>query len=138
MKTVLLLLKKDRQIFLSENFNGKRRHDVFGALSTIILLALLYGTFIYVFYHFARFYMSATFEVQGAERARAFVRSNVAYQHFCGRKTNLFRIGKQQRLRRAYLPTHIATASVFVQTDKDLHRTNSFHVTGTVALRNCN
>lgn len=69
MKTVLLLLKKDRQIFLSENFNGKRRHDVFGALSTIILLALLYGTFIYVFYHFARFYMSATFEVQGAERA---------------------------------------------------------------------
>lgn len=43
MKTVLLLLKKDRQIFLSENFNGKRRHDVFGALSTIILLALLYG-----------------------------------------------------------------------------------------------
>lgn len=79
MKTVLLLLKKDRQIFLSENFNGKRRHDVFGALSTIILLALLYGTFIYVFYHFARFYMSATFEVQGAERARAFELTTFVY-----------------------------------------------------------
>lgn len=79
MKTVLLLLKKDRQIFLSENFNGNRRHDVFGALSTIILLALLYGTFIYVFYHFARFYMSATFEVQGAERARAFELTTFVY-----------------------------------------------------------
>lgn len=79
MKTVLLLLKKDRQVFLSENFNGKRRHDVFGALSTIILLALLYGTFIYVFYHFARFYMSATFEVQGAERARAFELTTFVY-----------------------------------------------------------
>lgn len=79
MKTVLLLLKKDRQIFLSENFNGKRRHDVFGALSTIILLALLYGTFVYVFYHFARFYMSATFEVQGAERARAFELTTFVY-----------------------------------------------------------
>lgn len=67
---LLLLLKKDFSFFGS----GKkaRRHDMLGSISTFVLLALLYGTFIYVFYSFSKTYLNATFQVAEAAKDRAY------------------------------------------------------------------
>ncbi len=62
MKNVALLFKKDFAEWFSSSFRkGKGKNDVFGVLFTLLLLAVLYGAFIYVFSGFAKTYIAATF-----------------------------------------------------------------------------
>lgn len=72
MKNVALLFKKDFTERFSSTFRREKgRNDIFGILSTFLLLAVLYGTFVFVFFRFAKTYISTTFEdaSQVAERA---------------------------------------------------------------------
>ncbi len=46
---------------------NKQQRDVFGLISTLVLLAVLYGTFVYVFYRFAKMYLGTTFDESPAE-----------------------------------------------------------------------
>lgn len=79
MKNILLLFKKDFTTSFSTRVKGNKRRDLFGIISTIILLAFLYGTFIYVFYAFAKFYLGSTFQVEGADKSRAFELATFVY-----------------------------------------------------------
>ena len=73
MNNVILLFKKDFAERFSSTFHKEKgRKDVFGILSTFLLLALLYGTFIFVYYRFAKMYVSTTFEVANAAHDRAY------------------------------------------------------------------
>lgn len=71
MRTVILLFKKD----FSERhsaFKGDKAHkDLFGVISTFILLAVLYATFVFVFSRFAKTYLEAVFgepDTEGVKR----------------------------------------------------------------------
>lgn len=61
MKTILLLLKKDKTEFLSSYRGDKQKKDIFGVISSVLIIALLYGTFIFVFNNFASSYLKNTF-----------------------------------------------------------------------------
>lgn len=60
MKKVLLLFKKDVRDFFSFKRSGRKR-DIVGMISSILLLCLIYGVFIYVFLKFADMYLGTTF-----------------------------------------------------------------------------
>lgn len=70
MKTILLLFKKDRTEFLSSYRGDKQKRDVFGVISSVFIIALLYGTFIYVFNNFASSYLKKTFGDPSAQTTR--------------------------------------------------------------------
>ena len=73
MNNVILLFKKDFAERFSSTFRKEKgRRDVFGILSTFLLLVVLYGTFIFVYYRFAKMYVSTTFEVANAAKDRAY------------------------------------------------------------------
>ena len=73
MENVRLLFKKDFAERFSSTFRREKgKSNVFGGISTFLLLAILYGTFVFVFYRFAKMYLSMTFEIPLAEKSRAY------------------------------------------------------------------
>lgn len=76
---ILLLFKKD----LAENtaiFKQRGvRKDVVGSISSLLLLALVYGTFIYVFYELAKMYVDLTFAVTNAHKDRVLELTTIVY-----------------------------------------------------------
>ncbi len=72
MNAVLLLLKKDYRERYSSVFKRDKAHkDLFGVISTFILLAILYATFVFVFSRFASSYLGAVFgepDTEGVKR----------------------------------------------------------------------
>ncbi len=72
MHTVYLLFKKDFNERYSSVFKRDKAHkDIFGVISTFILLAVLYATFVFVFSRFANTYLSAVFgepDTEGVKR----------------------------------------------------------------------
>lgn len=56
MKNVFLLLKKDVTTYFSSYRRGKKHRDIFGVFTTLMLVGLIYGTFIFVFNKFATAY----------------------------------------------------------------------------------
>lgn len=73
MENVKLLFKKDFAERFSSTFKRQKgKSNVFGGIATFLLLAILYGTFIFVFYRFAKMYLSMTFETASAVKSRAY------------------------------------------------------------------
>ncbi len=64
MRSIILLLKKDFIEFTSSFRYKDKRGDVFNALSTLILSAVIFGVFIYVFNAFAKMYAGVTFGIK--------------------------------------------------------------------------
>lgn len=76
---ILLLFKKD----LAENTSMFKqrgvRKDIVGSISSLLLLALVYGTFIYVFYELAKMYVDLTFAVTNAHKDRVLELTTIVY-----------------------------------------------------------
>lgn len=67
---ILLLFKKDLAEQVSLFKQRGVRKDIVGAISSMLLLALVYGTFIYVFAEIAKIYVDLTFADQSASFSR--------------------------------------------------------------------
>lgn len=64
MRSIILLLKRDFIEFSSSFRYKDRKGDIFGAISTLILSAVIFGVFIYVFNAFAKMYVGIDFGVK--------------------------------------------------------------------------
>lgn len=78
MNKVLILFKKDfTERFLSIFKRNKK--DILGYISTILLILILYGTFIYVYYKFTKMYITKTFDDPSNEIRRLFEILTITY-----------------------------------------------------------
>lgn len=76
---ILLLFKKDLAEQVSLFKQRGVRKDIVGAISSMLLLALVYGTFIYVFAEIAKIYVDLTFADQSASFSRVWELTTVVY-----------------------------------------------------------
>ena len=76
---ILLLFKKDLAEQTSMFRQRGVRKDIVGAISSLVLLALVYGTFIYVFAEIAKIYVDLTFADANATHNRVWELTTVVY-----------------------------------------------------------
>lgn len=63
MNKLKLLFKKDLNEYVSTSFKEKgKQRDWLGYFSSVVLVAFIYGVFIYVFYSFAKMYLSNVYD----------------------------------------------------------------------------
>lgn len=72
MKNFLLLFKKDLAYFVSSYKQDRKRWDIMNILSSVVLLCIIYGVFIYVFHGFAELYLNTNFGTPDASKERAY------------------------------------------------------------------
>ena len=78
MKKVLILFKKDFIENVLAIFKKKKK-DIFGYISILFLILILYGTFIYVYYQFTKMYINKTFDDPANEVKRLFEILTITY-----------------------------------------------------------
>ena len=76
---ILLLFKKDFTERMSQFKQRGIRKDIVGTISSLVLLALVYGTFIYVFAEMAKIYVELTFADTSAAHNRVLELTTVVY-----------------------------------------------------------
>lgn len=69
MNKLKLLFKKDINEYVATSFKEKgKQRDWLGYVSSVLLVAFIYGVFIYVFYSFAKMYLSNVYDNVEADR----------------------------------------------------------------------
>ena len=69
MNKLKLLFKKDINEYVATSFKEKgKQRDWLGYVSSVLLVAFIYGVFIYVFYSFAKMHLSNVYDNVEADR----------------------------------------------------------------------
>lgn len=78
MNPIYLLFKKDFTEKYSSLFRKKKK-DIIGYLMTLMLILIIYGTFIYVYYKFSKMYLNQIFDDESNKIKRLFELSTMTY-----------------------------------------------------------